>query len=470
MNLLRWCLFLLSTLLLILLPSSLQSGERTTPEKKPNVLFILTDDQDPQSVRNMPQLQSLLVDSGVSFTRSYVTTPQCCPSRTTMLRGQYAHNHQIKDNKLPDGGAIKLRRDRLDESTIATWMKDAGYETAYVGKYLNEYDSLYVPPGWDRWYGFMGNYSDRGTGRYNINENGTRRTYSLRRLHDTDYMASKATGFIETRRDSDKPWFAVVAPNAPHRPSYAARRHENLFRKARFPRSPSFNEKDVSDKPVYVESQPRYSSEMAKEIKEEWRQRLRALRSVDEMIESLVATLEDSDQLDNTYIVYTTDNGYMLGRHRLETKGVPYEESIKVPLIVRGPSVPEGLTRKQLVASTDWAPTIADWGGARPPEFVDGRSLKPLLSETPPPDWRERMLVEYWHAHPFSGLLTASGQRYVEYDNGEKELYDLRKDPYQLANRIDQTPQRTLDSLAKDLDRLKSCAGEECRTAEDARP
>lgn len=467
MGLMKWFLIPFSLLLLVFLPGDLQTGERTAPEKKPNILFILTDDQDPKSIRNMPQLQSLLVDRGVSFTHSYVTTPQCCPSRTTMLRGQYAHNHGIRNNKLPEGGAIKLRKDGLDESTIATWMKDAGYDTAYIGKYLNEYDALYVPPGWDRWYGFMGSYSNHGTNRYSINENGARRAYNLRRLHDTDYMAGRATGFIETRGDSDKPWFMVVAPNAPHKPSYAARRHENLFRKAELPTSPSFNEKDVSDKPAYVKSQPRYSPIEVEEIEEEWRQRLRALRSVDEMIEGLVATLEDSGQLEETYIVYTTDNGYMLGRHRLETKGVPYEESIRAPLIVRGPGIPEGATREQLVASTDWAPTIASWGGARLPGFADGRPLQPLLSEDPPKDWRERLLVEFWHARPFSGLLTESGVRYVEYDTGEKELYDLRIDPYQLANRIEQTPQSKLDSLADVLERLESCEAEGCRIAEE---
>ena len=132
----------------------------------------MTDDQDPTSVRIIPQLQRLLVDEGTNFSRSYVTTAQCCPSRTTTLRSQYAHNLQIKNNNLPEGRAIKLRSDGLDKSTIATWMKDAGYETVYIKKYLNGYNSLYVSLGWDRWYGFMGTYSDRSSGEYGINENG----------------------------------------------------------------------------------------------------------------------------------------------------------------------------------------------------------------------------------------------------------------------------------------------------------
>lgn len=437
---------------------------------KPNVLFIMTDDQAPDTVRHMRHLQRLLVDKGTNFTNSYVTTPHCCPSRATMLRGQYAHNHKIRNNKLPDGGAIKFRRKGLDHSTVATWMNRAGYDTAYIGKYLNEYDSRYVPPGWDRWYGSMGNYGAKPYDKYSINVNGKRRIYDRRRIHDTDFMAKKATNFIKAHRNSKTPWFMVVAPNAPHSPSYAAKRHRKAYRKARLPRVPSFNEKDVRDKPNRIRNKPRYSRAGVRDIKQKRRQRLRSLKSVDEMIKKTVATLGRTGQLRNTYIVYTTDNGYMLGKHRMDTKGVPYEEAINVPLIVRGPGVARNVSRGQLVSSTDWAPTISDWGSAKTPRFVDGRSLKPLLTKNTPPDWRNSLLIEYWHGHSFSGLLTTSGTRYVEYDTGEKELYDLRKDPYQLENTARQASPETLKPLSEKLDALKKCARKSCRAAENTSP
>jgi len=258
----------------------------------------------------------------------------------------------------------------------------------------------------------------------------------------------------------------VVAPNSPHEPAYAAKRYENRYQNARLPYAPSFNEADVSDKPLYIRQTPRYGPEALSQVRREYQARIRSLESVDDLMGTLVGRLAATGQLDNTYVVYASDNGYMLGRHRIKSKGVPYEESIKVPFYVRGPGVSAG-AREEIVGNTDWAPTIADWAGA-PLEDADGRSFAPLLSgETPTDGWRDALLVEFFHAHPFSALRTAD-RTYVEYDSGEKELYDLPADPYQLNSRhADPAYAEEKAALAARLEALKGCAEDSCRAAED---
>jgi arylsulfatase A-like enzyme len=181
----------------------------------------------------------------------------------------------------------------------------------------------------------------------------------------------------------------------------------------------------------------------------------------------VVSKLEETGQLDGTYVVYTTDNGFLQYRHRVAAKRAPYEEAIQLPFVVRGPGVPRSATRGQLVANTDLAPTIAAWAGTVPPDFVDGRSFDPLLSGTPPP-WRKQLLIELHDSRPFEGLRTSSGKTYVEYDGGERELYDLKTDPYQLESSHASVDAALLASLQAKLDALRDCAGDSCRAAEDA--
>ena len=182
---------------------------------------------------------------------------------------------------------------------------------------------------------------------------------------------------------------------------------------------------------------------------------------------NLMGALEETGQLGNTYVVYASDNGYLLYRHREHSKGAPYEEAIGVPLVLRGPGVPEGEAREQIVANTDWAPTIADWAGVEPPDFVDGRSFAPLLSREPPEKWRGRLLIEFFMENrKFSGLRTADGKTYVEYGTGERELYDLEEDPYQLENLLGMRAGAFSENYPSELDSLKDCSAEACRTAE----
>jgi N-acetylglucosamine-6-sulfatase len=456
-------------LCLVAVTASSTSPREVEAVTRPNVLFILTDDQDPNSLARMDKVRKRLINKGVQFPHSFVSTPECCPSRATFLRGQYAHNHGTTGNKPPRGGWEKFRSDGRERSTIATWLNTAGYTTGYMGKYLNGYGhghtTTYVPPGWEKWRGWQGRYA-RTKDSYKINENGKIRTYKRSELHETDYYSKEAEAFVRARRDERRPWFLVVGTNSPHSPAYVAERHQDLFRKARMPKPPSFNEADVSDKPEWIRSKPHLDRRQVAEVEEQWRKRQRALQSVDDLVGNVVSALADTNQLDDTYIVYTSDNGYLLYRHRVKGKSAPYEETIGVPLIVRGPGVPRGAVRKQLVSNTDWAPTIARWAGVQPPDFIDGRSFTPLLAPSPPP-WRKRLLFEVFHAnHAFRAVRTSEHRTYVEYETGEKEFYNLNTDPYQLRNTYRTADPALIAALKDQLSALKGCERQACRAAE----
>lgn len=438
-----------------------------TPER-PNIVVVLTDDLDTGSISHMPKLRSSLVEKGTSFDNAFVTDPMCCPARATFLRGQYPHNTKITGNAPPLGGHEKFRRLGLERSTLATWLDDAGYETFYAGKYMNGYDGTrHVPPGWDEWFGWLGNYHSPG-GKYRLNENGRIRRYDLDRTHDTDLLKEKATSFMEDRKDADRPFFMYVAPNAPHAPAYVPRRHEGMFSKKPLPSTPSMGEKDISDKPAWLRGKGRLDRDEREWTENFYRKRLAALQSVDDMVGAFIETLRETGQLDTTYVVFTSDNGFLFGEHHRTRKSLAYEESIGVPLIVRGPGVP---TREldHLVINNDLAPTIADLADVRPPDFVDGRSFVPLLRRAglEEQDWRTGFLVE--HAIPDYRAIRTERHTYVEWDDGERELYDLSEDPHQLRSIHETAGRSLLANLENRLEGLESCAREGCRAAENGR-
>ena len=436
----------------------------TVGRERPNILFILTDDQTAASISEMPKLQSLVVQKGTKFNNFFVTTPRCCPSRATFLRSQYAHNSRIKGNALPQGGFQKFRRQEQDRSTVATWLNDAGYETAYIGKYLNNYDdATYIPPGWDQWYGWQGHYYSPE--EYEINENGRIVSYKRDRQHDTDLLRDEAVRFVESREGEKEPFFMYLTPNAPHRPAYVAERHEGMFSDTRMPRPPSFNELNVSDKPGLVQNELLLPRSRQKRLEDLYRRQLESLQSVDDMGGDLVQTLRETGQLNDTYIIYSSDNGFFYGEHRRENKSFAYEEATKVPFVVRGPGVPVQ-ELDHLAINNDFAPTVADLAGVEPPRFVDGKSLEPLLG-WPAPDvrsWRKRFLIELWD--PDYKALRTPRYKYVEYATGGRELYDLRKDPYELRSRHRTAPPTLLKKLGKDLDLLRNCSAAQCRALE----
>ena len=311
----------------------------------PNIVLILTDDMRLDELEYMPKTQSLIVDEGVTYSNAFVTTSQCCPSRASILRGQYVHNHGVWSNAPPEGGYETFESQGYEASTIATWLQDAGYNAALIGKYLNGYPTSgqrrYVPPGWDEWYAkFGGGYYD-----YSLNENGTGVVSygSTEQDYSTDVLLDKAHDLIKRSAGYSQPFFMYLAPNAPHDPYVSAPRHEGMFEDVQAPRPPSFDESDVSDKPLWVNSRSRLSADEEEQIDQVFRERLRMLQAVDDMVEGVVSELTAQGELDDTYIFFTSDNGYHLGEHRiLEEKNTPYEESIKVPLAVRGPGIPPG--------------------------------------------------------------------------------------------------------------------------------
>jgi arylsulfatase A-like enzyme len=318
-------------------------------QSRPNILFIITDDQDIETLAYMPRLQALLVDRGTTFTNMFVTYPVCCPSHASILTGRYPHNTGILGNNPPLGGFVKFRDSGQESSTIGTWLQAAGYRTVRIGKYLVGYSdrSTYVPPGWDEWHAFFGGSTKFFN--YSLNENGRVVQYGdAESDYVNDVLADKVVDFIKrAEAKDDQPFFIFFAPPAPHAesvangPSRPAPRHEGRFAKRLAPRTPSFNEADVSDKPPVIQQRPLLSEKEIAEIDHEYRTRIEALLSVDEAIERIVQALSDHGELQNTYIFFTSDNGYHLGQHRLiRGKGNVYEEDIRVPMVVRGPGVP----------------------------------------------------------------------------------------------------------------------------------
>jgi N-acetylglucosamine-6-sulfatase len=500
------------------------SVEATTKEEKvepkpPNMVLILTDDLaledvNADTLKHMPNLRALM-EKGTTFDNAFVTNSLCCPSRATILRGQYTHNHHILHNQPPLGGAKRFRLSGGDRSTVATWLKENGYQTAFFGKYLNGYSGVYVPPGWEEWHGLSGNFLSN-----DLNENGHIVKYETDRYHLDDVLSEKATDYIRRTAGADPPFFTAnrsflmwIGTKAPHQPATPASRDKNAYPHLSLPHPPSFDEKDVSDKPTWIRDNPPLSLEQKKYMEELYRKRLQSMLAVDDMIGELVGALRRSGELDNTYIVFTSDNGFHLGEHRLGAgKWTPYEEDIRIPLIVRGPGVPEGKTLPHMVLNNDLAPTFADLAGAEPPSFVDGRSLVPLLTEDPTPlkDWRQRFVIESvaergsvphpsyldesevtplltgdplpsnWRrtsaaraqvgeewGRPWLKALRTKNYLYVEYKTGEHELYDLREDPHELHNEYAKAPAEIKQRLEEQLDALRQCSAEECRAAED---
>jgi N-acetylglucosamine-6-sulfatase len=285
-------------------------------------------------------------------------------------------------------------------------------------------------------------------------------------------VAGKATDFIRRTAGSSTPFFLYLAPRAPHTPATPALRHEDQFAAAMAPRPPSFNEEDVSDKPGWIRSKPPLSPDQIAEIDQLYRKRLQSMLAVDEMLDAIIGALQAVGRLENTYIMFTSDNGFELGEHRVDTgKRTAYEGSIRVPLIVRGPGVPAARVIDNLAVNIDLAPTAAELAGAPVPDFVDGRSLVPLLNGSlSPADWRRAFLVEYWpeegdEVSKFQALRTEDGI-YVEYQTGERELYELLSDPDELESRYATADPGLVAQLSARMAELRRCAGANCRVAE----
>ena len=503
----RWFALVLLAALLLNTASQQRTSAQPASTSKPNILLILADDMDggPETLAVMPHLKELLGQQGVTFENAYVAAPLCCPSRASLLTGEFVHNHDVVDNVYPSGGFFRFYERGLEQSTIAVRLQNAGYHTAMLGKYLNEYPNgvadTYIPPGWNEWF-----VAEKRVNYFNyiMNDNGQIKNYgSLPEEYFTDVLTTRTVDFLQRAAQSSQPFFLALTPYAPHGPATPAPRHAALFPDTIVPRTAAFNEVDMGDKARFMQKWPSLTTAQITIIDAFYRDRLRSLQALDEQIATVVQSLRDNGQLDNTYIFFTSDNGYLQGQHRIDSgKRTAFDEAIHMPLMVRGPGVPTGAKRSQVVSLLDLTPTFAELAGlslADIPTF-DGRSLLPLLrtngNNAP---WRTAVLFEDLRkpGNPaalvndtdddfdtpllqssvlvsttggvtlpgFWGLHTTT-HKYVEYDNGVQELYNTSKDPYELQNLASVTDSTLLAQYSTLLAALKSCAGESCRTAD----
>ncbi len=444
--------------------------------KRPNIVVLMTDDQTVESMRVMPNVKRLLVDRGTTFENSFASFALCCPSRATFLTGQYAHNHGVLSNEPPAGGYEKLD----GSSTLPVWLERAGYSTIHLGKYLNGYgkrDPREIPPGWTEWHGAIGpsayQYYD-----YRLNEDGKLVRYGADAAsYQTDVYADKAVDIVRRRAEADVPFFLWVAFLAPHSggpvgpdrsrdTALPAPRHRGRFASANLPTPPSFNEADVSDKPSQVRRRPLLDEQKITSITERYRLRLESLLAVDAAVGRIVEELDRSGELANTLIVFTSDNGFFHGEHRIPIGKVRlYEPATRVPLVARGPGIRAGLRLRQPVANIDLAPTIVEAADARAGLQMDGRSLWPILRD-PALFWGRDLL------HEGPGTSTADRKFialrtprwiYASYFAGPEELYDLSRDPDELSNlRADPSAADVLAELRQRLKALEGCVADEC--------
>jgi len=426
-----------------------------------SVVLFLTDDQNPRELDVMRNVQRLLVDRGVTFSDSFINFPLCCPARATLQTGQYAHNHGVLDNHLPEGGYPRLDSDHA----LPVWLTKAGYRTAYMGKFMQGV-RYKIPPGWQTWGGKGGpteyNYFD-----YTLNQNGELVGHgSSPRDHIDTTISRKAAKYVDRVGGGRRPFFLMLGYSAPHVRGGADRGcgpqpapgDEGRFADTPFPRLPSFNHKDP-DKPKRVRAHP-MSSEDKERIIDRYRCRLESVLAADRGVARIVGALRRIGSLRNTYVIFTSDNGLIQGEHRIRGgKEQPYEEAIRVPLVIRGPGIPRGRTSRSTVVNADLAPTIAAITGANPGVTMDGESLLPLARD--PSRTRTRGLpIE---GEGFDAVRTPR-YTYVERETGETELYDLERDRYQLDNLAGEPRLAGVEErLAARLAELQECAGPSCR-------
>jgi arylsulfatase A-like enzyme len=495
-------------------------------QTRPNFVVIVTDDMRTSDWEALPKTSALLSEHGTRFDNFFVTTSLCCPSRASILTGQYVHNHGVTFDW------SQFDANGLGDETFAWALDQAGYETALIGKYLNGVpEEGSSPPGWDR---FLASAASHGNGSYYdvvLNENGRRAQYPEQE-YEVDILSGKAQEFLE-EVDSSAPFLLYFAPKAPHVPVIAEERYLAAFADAAVERTPDFNEADVSDKPLHIRNLPLLDESQLDDLQGK---RLRTLLSVDDAIAGIWDTLARTNRLDNTYLFVLSDNGFTVGHHRRIGKTAPYDESVRIPMYAYGPGFAAGTSDERLVANIDIAPTIAEAAGVPLPD-ADGFSvLQPttrdaLLLEwrydpfapasvaaTPVPPEVQREIAEEdllpattetdsdtsdekgrsgrnkdkdkdkdrnkdKREVGFAGNGIATGEvpeylglrtldtLYVVYRTGERELYDYDSDPYELDNLLadweGHRPSPEAGALAATLstrmEQLHDCAGGACR-------
>jgi arylsulfatase A-like enzyme len=467
-------------------------GERAGPDPqplRPNIVLILTDDQrwdttdgthSPSGASIMPHTRAALADQGVELPNAFITTPLCCPSRVSILSGQYAHRSGVYTNIGLNGGAEYFD----DSSAMGIWLQAAGYRTGFYGKYMNGYKNLwdeglgetqYVPPGWSEWHAFVQpdffNYTF--VDQSESGPVGTTDYGSAEEDYSTDVLRRLAVEFIEST-PVDQPFFLFLNFNAPHTPLTPAPRHDGSF--AHFPpwRPPSHNEADISDKPSWVQAKPPFEGADLDLLDHERIKQLEMLRAVDEAIDgaeifgtkSIMRALRDAGIADDSIVIFLSDNGWMWGEHRMNKKSKPYEEAIRTPMLVRYPKLaPLPRTEERFALNIDLAPTLVELAGAvvLPPIVQDGVSLLGLLDATAR-DWRTDFLAEGWGPSQVWATVREERWKYTELPivpgdpmtGFELELYDLWNDPYELDS-LHALPEHAarIDAMAVRLGELR---------------
>ncbi|MEW2518875.1 sulfatase family protein [Actinacidiphila alni] len=459
--------------------SSTASGAASGPDH-PNIVFVLTDDLSSNLVRYMPQVGKLEQD-GTAFSDYFVTDSLCCPSRSSILTGEYPHNTGVFTNTGSDGGYGAFNSNGDEKKCYAPALQQAGYRTGFMGKYLNGYEPKdthgtgkpYVPPGWDEWDTAGNGYPEFD---YDLNENGKVVHYG----HDpqdylTDVVSRKAGDFIDSAAADHKPFMLELATFAPHGPSTPAPRDAHAFPGLKAPRDPAYNTPS-SPTPKWQSGLKPLSAKDQQSIDRKFAKRVRSVQAVDDLIANVRAKLAAKGLADDTYIVFSSDNGFHMGEHRLRPgKQTAYDTDIRVPLVVAGPGVPGGRTVSALAENVDLSPTFQDLAGADAPATADGRSLVPLLHGAPPADWRQAVLVEHHHPATKKGdpdaapdnsgnpptyeAIRTADALWVEYADGEREFYDTTADPDELRNGAATLPAARSTALHTTLTALQHCKG-----------
>ena len=489
------------------------------PSQK-NVVFILTDDMTTSELSVMPNVQSLLAGQGTSFNEAYISFPLCCPSRATMMSGLYMHNHGVHGNFPPNGSWFKYRSHESND--LPVWLQDDGYYNVHIGKYMNGYgatdNSLPVPDGWSEWYGKIS--EDALYFNYNlIEKTGPTATPHLTFYGDqpadyqTDVFTNRAVNFVNDKAVANQPFWLNLWFNSPHGPFDPAPR--DLFRLSGtpLPRLPAYNEKDIRDKPKWFRKQAkkRLTSRQTALIDNERRRQEEQLISVDQAVGKLIQSLKDKGILDDTYIIFASDNGFFRGEHRIATgKYLPYDPASRVPLIIRGPGIPVGGVSNELVWNGDIPQTILQIASGSQDSSLDGRSLLPFaqnpgLRSTRPvllegdtgPGGTGAESAQSSAARAREARVGVAGKRgvdnleqepdaiksatntdqapayrsirtdryeYTVYANGQTELYDMKRDPAQLHSLARDPRYRLVRKwLYAALIPLSGCSGQTCR-------
>jgi N-acetylglucosamine-6-sulfatase len=525
--------------------------------QKPNFVVIQTDDQTLDQlyatstppggapIQAMPNTLASIAAKGIAFNRYYVPYPLCCPSRVSLLTGRYAHNHNVRGNVPPNGGATGFFFRQANSHNVATWLQGAGYRTIHVGKFLNGYgdepfdDGKTVPPGWNAWHSVIKADTNHYFYGYTLNDNGVldgpfgdsgsweTREYGVRDdfgcpfaplngqpcLYETDVL-TRIAGEEMLGTPAEQPFYLQLDYTAPHgdfrRPAgpEPATRHYDSFAGAQYPHGPSegFNEGNVNDKPQFIREASYLSPTETHTYRVYYQKGLESLRAVDDGVQQIVNTLGAMHRLRNTYILFTSDNGFFYGEHRLTGgKFLAYEPSTHLPLLIRGPGIKPGSSTGELAANVDIAPTILELAGAAADKSIDGRSLVPYMVD---PTLRTRRPILFESFVETNDVEAQGGQplaaprasarssarsneagaslvappkdyvgirlgpyKYIEWPNGEKELYDINKDPYELNNKVrDKNLFPIRAFLQTELRHLIECVGRRCQTPSEKLP